>query len=117
MNDDTGFRSIAPGVEMSVLRAHDGGGSTFLIRMQRGARAPLHDHPGGEETYILSGTLRIQHRRSADGQDLPDVVLPSGAYLHAPPGEVHDGIADEACLFFVVAAGGVRPRSAAVSSR
>ena len=62
----TGLQSIAEGVEMRMLRISPAGGMTFLIRMQKGACAPLHDHPGGEETYLLEGRLRIQSRLDAD---------------------------------------------------
>jgi quercetin dioxygenase-like cupin family protein len=101
------FSTLAPGVEMSLLRLHDTGGMSFLIRMERGARAPRHDHAGGEETFMLSGTLRIENRIDAAGAPVADVVVPSGTYLFAPPGETHDGLALEDCLFFVVAPGGV----------
>ena len=56
---------IAEGVGMSLLRKHDGGGTTFLIQMAKGSRAPRHDHAGGEETYILRGRLRICARVDA----------------------------------------------------
>ena len=92
------FRSVAPGVELCMLRQHPDRGATFLIRMAAGAHAPLHDHPGGEETYLISGKLRIGTR---------DLV--AGDYHYAPPGEIHDGYAEEAAVFFVVAPGGLVP--------
>jgi quercetin dioxygenase-like cupin family protein len=101
------FISIADGVEMRILRHHTDRGLTFLIRMRQGARAPLHDHPGGEETYMLEGRLRVQGRLNADRSAEPDAVLSPGDYLFAPPGETHDGLAEEAALFLVVAPGGV----------
>ena len=102
------FFPIANGTEMRILRQHEGRGMTFLIRMQPGAVAPRHDHPGGEETYLLEGCLRIAHRRSADGVAQPDIVISTGEYAFAPPGETHDGIAEGPTLFLVVAPGGVR---------
>jgi len=80
---------------------------SFLVRMARGARAPRHDHAGGEETFMLSGTLRIEHSTDAAGAPVADVVVPAGSYLFAPPGETHDGVALEDCVFFVGAPGGV----------
>ena len=103
------FRATAPGVELCLLRAHRNGGMTFLVRMAEGARAPLHDQPGGEETYMIAGRLRIEHRADTDGRALPDAVVATGEYFFADPGETHDGIAEEAALFFVVAPGGVAP--------
>ena len=107
------FLTVAPGVEMRVLRRDEAQGMTFVIRMAEGARAPLHEHPGGEETYVLSGTLRIEHRLDAGGHALPDLALAEGDYACVEPGETHDGVAVEACVFFVVARGGVALRSGA----
>jgi len=92
------FHTVAPGVELCFLRRHTDRGTTFLVRMAAGAHAQLHDHPGGEETYLISGKLRIGER---------DLV--PGDYYYAPPGEIHDGYAAEAALFFVVAPGGLVP--------
>ncbi len=107
METSNSFQVIAEGVEMRILRVAPSGGLTFLIRMKKGARAPLHHHPGGEETYLIEGRLRIQSRVDADSNPVPDVVLGAGDYVFAPPGETHDGIAEEDALFFVVAPEGV----------
>jgi len=104
------FIPIADGVEMRVLRRHSERGLSFLIRMARGAIAPLHEHPGGEETMMLAGRLRIRRRTNASGAAEPDVVVGAGEFVFVPPGEVHDGVAEEAALFFVNAPGGVAPR-------
>lgn len=101
------FKERSPGVELGILRRHDDGGLTFLLRMKKGARAERHGHPGGEESYLLSGRLRIDRRVAADGSVRPDVVLTPGDYLFALPGEVHEGEAEEDCVFLVVAPGGL----------
>lgn len=101
------FVERSPGVELSVLRAHPDGGLTFLIRMQKGARAERHGHPGGEETYILSGKLRIDRRVSAEGEPRPDLLLAAGEYAFAPPGELHEGFVEEDTTFLVFAPGGI----------
>lgn len=101
------FRTISPGVHVCLLRKHAGGdgqsvaavtaASTVLFRMEKGAHAPHHDHPGGEETYLVSGKLRIGER----------TLLP-GDYLWTAPGEIHDGFAEEESVFFVVLPAGLR---------
>ena len=102
------FVQRSPGVEFCVLRVHPDGGLTFLVRMQQGARAERHGHPGGEETYLVSGQLRVDRRVDAAGEPRPDVVLRAGDHLFAPPGEVHEGIADQDnTTFFVIAPGGI----------
>ncbi|WP_437733279.1 cupin domain-containing protein [Sorangium sp. So ce1335] len=94
---DQPFETVAPGIQFSFLRRHDGGrGLTVLVRMEKGARARHHDHPGGEETYLVSGKLRIGER-----------VLSPGDYLWTAPGEGHDGYAEEESVFFVVLPGGL----------
>ncbi|NOU26395.1 MAG: hypothetical protein HOO96_00695 [Polyangiaceae bacterium] len=103
------FIPISPGVEMRTLRVHPDGGRTFMIRMEAGARAPFHDQPGGEETFLLSGDLRIVDRLDVAGIALPDAALQEGEYFYASSGERHAGISDKGALFFVVAAGGVLP--------
>jgi quercetin dioxygenase-like cupin family protein len=104
------FDTIAEGVALSMLRKHPEGGLTFLVRMQKGALAPRHEHPGGEETYLLEGRLRIQGRVDAARTPVPDLVLSPGDYVFIPPGETHDGVAEEDALLLVVAPGGVIPR-------
>jgi quercetin dioxygenase-like cupin family protein len=76
--------------------------------MKKGARAERHDHSGGEESYVISGSLRVDRRVDKTNTQLPDVVVSAGEYLYAPPGEVHEGIAEEDTLFLVVAPGGVK---------
>jgi quercetin dioxygenase-like cupin family protein len=71
--------------------------STVLVRMAKGADAQLHNHPGGEETYMVSGKLRVG-----------DHLLGAGDYLWTPPGVAHDGHAEEDAVFFVVLPAGLR---------
>jgi quercetin dioxygenase-like cupin family protein len=106
------FVRRSPGVEICVLRAHADGGLTFLVRMEKGGRAERHGHPGGEESYVLSGKFRIDRRVGADGQPRPDLVLSAGDHAFAPPGEVHEGYAEEDTTFLVVAPGGIAPADA-----
>ena len=101
------FLERSPGVELSVLRRHEDGGLTFLIRMEKGARAERHGHPGGEETYLLAGRLRIDRRVDAAGTSLPDVVLAVGDHAFVPANEQHEGLAEEAATFLVLAPGGI----------
>lgn len=96
-NQSNAWKTVAPGVEFSVLRTHDQpGGQTLLVRMAAGAHAPLHNHPGGEETYLVSGKLRVGEHE-----------LTPGDYLWTPPNVAHDGHADGETVFFVVLPGGL----------
>lgn len=101
------FVQTSPGVELRILRHTPAGGMTFLVRMAAGAHAPVHGHPGGEESYIIEGKLQVRNRVDATGQSLPNVDVAQGEYLYAEPGEQHDGFVDVETLFFVVAPGGL----------
>jgi len=103
----SGYERVTEGVELRLLRYHADRGTTFFVRMRKGARAPRHGHPGGEETCVLAGTLRIEARLDSDGAAQPDLVLSAGEYAFAPAGETHEGVALEDTVFFVVAAGGI----------
>jgi quercetin dioxygenase-like cupin family protein len=72
--------------------------------MQNEARAERHGHPGGEEAFLLSGSLRIDRRVGADNQPLPDVVLSAGDYFYAETGEVHEAVAEEEGTTYLVIA-------------
>ncbi len=88
---DNQWRAVAPGVEFCTLRTHADEGSTLLVRMAKGAHASLHHHPGGEETYLIKGRLRVGAH-----------LLEPGDYLWTPPGVEHDGHAELDTEFFVV---------------
>ncbi|NUP13232.1 MAG: cupin domain-containing protein [Polyangiaceae bacterium] len=105
--DTAGYETLSEGVEIRLLRAHGNGGLTFFIRMKKGARAPRHGHPGGEETCLLQGVLRIEKRVAENGEAQPDIVVSEGEYAFVPAGELHEGVALEDSLFLVVAPGGV----------
>jgi quercetin dioxygenase-like cupin family protein len=96
---DRSWTTIAPGVDFCYLRTHGGDGVTVLARMKAGAHAPLHDHPGGEETYLVSGKLRVGAQ-----------CLEPGDYLWTPPGVAHDGYAEEDTEFFLVLPAGIRAK-------
>jgi quercetin dioxygenase-like cupin family protein len=85
------------GVEYCSLRSHGAdGGATFLVRIAQGARVPLHDHPGGEEVYVLGGRARIGGR-----------PVKTGDFFWTPPGGQHDLVADVDTLIYVNAPRGV----------
>lgn len=85
------------GVQSCGLRRNDEGGGAVLVKVARGARVPMHDHPGGEEVYVVSGQAIV------DG-----VMLRTGDYLWTPPGGVHDLRAEEDTVLFVTTPNGVR---------
>jgi quercetin dioxygenase-like cupin family protein len=67
------------------------------VKIASGARFPEHDHPGGEEVYVVSGRARVG-----------GAVLETGDYLWAPPHGTHDLRAEEDTVLFVTSPGGIR---------
>ncbi|NIG56624.1 dimethylsulfonioproprionate lyase family protein [Chitinophaga sp. Cy-1792] len=66
--------------------------TTILLKFEPGAAYPYHNHPAGEEIYVLSGTVLIN-----------DTLLQEGDYLYTPPGYKHAVTTTTGCtLFFVI---------------
>src|SRR5437763_779553 len=51
---------------------------TFLLKFEAGAAYPAHNHPGGEEIYVLEGDIKL-------GKD----HLYAGDYLYTVPDGKH----------------------------
>lgn len=64
--------------------------ATSLVRYAPNSHFPHHQHPGGEEILVLSGTF------SAD-----DKHYPAGWYLRNPPASGHKPYSDEGAVIFV----------------
>jgi quercetin dioxygenase-like cupin family protein len=87
----------SPGIDLRVLLQNAEGGGTALIRFAPGSRALTHDHPGGEELYVLRGRIRVGER-----------WLSEGDYLMTPPGQPHDAQAETETLLYVSTPKGIR---------
>jgi len=61
-----------------------------LLRCEPGARFAEHNHPGGEEIFVLEGVLSDAYGR-----------YPEGTWLRSPPGSAHTPFSDEGCLIYV----------------
>jgi quercetin dioxygenase-like cupin family protein len=85
------------GVEICGLRRNETDGGAVLIRIARGARFPSHDHPGGEELYVVSGRAVIG-----------DATVAAGDYLWTPPRGIHELRAEEDTVLFVTSLNGIR---------
>ena len=84
------------GIFLKPLRVDQATGRapTFLLRFEPGAKYPYHDHPAGEELFVLSGSCVIE-----------GATLAEGDYLYTPPGSKHSVRTDTGCtLLFQVPA-------------
>lgn len=83
--------AAVPGVSVKVLRRDQAtGASTSLVRFEPGARFPAHNHPAGEEIFIVEGDFQVGRHR-----------LTGGDYLYTPPGEAHAASTEGGCLVLV----------------
>ncbi|MBI3448266.1 MAG: cupin domain-containing protein [Acidobacteria bacterium] len=83
--------SKIPGVSYRpLLMFAERNAGTYLVKMEPGTRYPAHEHPEGEEVFVVEGSMRV-------GGD----SLAEGDYLYTPPGGVHDAETKGGCVFFV----------------
>ena len=84
--------SPQPGVERVRLDRVGGerARATSIVRYSAGASFSPHQHPGGEEILVLSGTF-------ADDEG----SYPTGSYLRNPPGSSHAPSSPEGTVIFV----------------
>ena len=64
---------------------------SILLRFEPGATYPAHNHPGGEEIYVLEGDVQL-------GQD----HLHRGDFLYTAPGNKHAVRSQGGCVLLVV---------------
>ncbi len=74
---DSRWRPVFDGVDLAPLNMKDGRGS-FLLRFKAGSVCPMHNHPGGEEIYVVSGRGKLN-----------ELSIAAGDFIHTPPGESH----------------------------
>jgi anti-sigma factor ChrR (cupin superfamily) len=78
-----------PGVEFMELHEH-GNERVHLFRLSPGVRIASHAHPGGEEIFVLGGTVEDEHG-----------AYPKGCWLRCPPGSSHAPRSPEGALLYV----------------
>jgi quercetin dioxygenase-like cupin family protein len=66
--------------------------TTILLKFEPGASYPYHNHPGGEEIFVLSGEAILEN-----------VTLSEGDYLYTPVNFKHSVTTKTGCtMLFVV---------------
>ena len=80
------------GSHIKVLRIDkETGQQAVLLRMDPGTRYPTHLHPGGEDVYVIDGSVQL-------GAD----TLGPGDYLYTPPGGIHAVWSKEGCTMLIL---------------
>jgi quercetin dioxygenase-like cupin family protein len=81
------------GIYVKSLRKDEQAGRspTILLRFEPGARYPYHNHPGGEEIFVLEGSVIIEGE-----------TFSKGDYLYTPPGFRHSVTSEDGCTLMLV---------------
>lgn len=98
--DDQDYVRIATGSEewlpglvdgLSVMPLHEYQSEhVALVKWQPGTYFDSHNHPQGEEIFVLSGTFADEHG-----------IYPEVSWLRNPPGSEHTPYSDEGCVIYV----------------
>jgi quercetin dioxygenase-like cupin family protein len=64
---------------------------TILLKFEAGATYPAHNHPGGEEVFVLEGDLKL-------GKD----HLYAGDYLYTSPNGKHAVWSENGCIALLI---------------
>ncbi|MCU0419723.1 MAG: cupin domain-containing protein [Cyclobacteriaceae bacterium] len=80
------------GIFVKPLRRDEkqGRAPSILLRFEASARYPYHNHPGGEELFVLQGSAIIE-----------GVTLRAGDYLYTPPGFKHAVTTATGCVLLL----------------
>jgi anti-sigma factor ChrR (cupin superfamily) len=91
-DDSPWVASPSPGVTRRPLDriGDEKARATSLVRYAAGSAFPEHQHPEGEEIFVLEGVFSDE---SGDH--------PAGSYLRNPPGSAHSPSSDQGCTLFV----------------
>lgn len=84
--------SPSAGVSRKKLEREEAerGRATSIVRYEAGSKFPSHQHPYGEEIFVLEGTFSDEHGD-----------YPAGTYLRNPAGTSHAPFSEQGCTLFV----------------
>ncbi|MBK8503746.1 MAG: cupin domain-containing protein [Saprospiraceae bacterium] len=64
---------------------------TFLLKFEAGASYPYHNHPAGEEAFVMEGEAYFNEQK-----------LTKGDYLYTPPTFKHSVKTDTGCVILFI---------------
>jgi len=64
---------------------------SILLKFNPGAKYPYHNHPGGEELFVLQGSCMVN-----------DTVMNAGDYLYTPAGFKHAVKTETGCELLLI---------------
>ncbi len=63
----------------------------FLLKFESGAKYPAHNHPAGEEVFVLEGEVKFGNKN-----------LSAGDYLYTPPNGKHAVWSKTGCVMLLI---------------
>lgn len=80
------------GIYVKALRYDENGRPpSILLKFEGGAQYPYHNHPGGEEIFVMEGSCIIE-----------GAELQAGDYLYTPPGFKHSVRSEKGCTLLLI---------------
>ena len=81
-----------PGIYVKSLRfdSPTGRSKTILLKFESGASYPYHNHPAGEEIFVLEGVCEIEGN-----------TLEAGDFLYTPPAGKHGVHSPSGCILLL----------------
>lgn len=80
------------GIYVKALRYDENGRPpSILLKFEPGAQYPYHNHPSGEEIFVVEGSCIIEGAK-----------LQAGDYLYTPPGFKHGVRSEEGCILLLI---------------
>lgn len=64
---------------------------TFLLKFEAGSSYPYHNHPSGEELFVLEGSVWLNNEE-----------LVAGDYLYTPPNFKHSVKSERGCILLLI---------------
>ena len=93
---DGNWIPMGDGVRLSFLRkCHEE--YSILLEMDAGGRFPVHEHAGGEEIFVLEGSVRLGAEE-----------LRKGDYYYSPPGVSGAAETEEGCSLLITSTRGLK---------
>lgn len=88
--DQTAWQA-GPADGLEVLRLHEfGTEEVMMLRMQPGAAYPAHEHPAGEEIFVVAGSFEDEQ-----------ATYPKGTWVRYPAGSAHTPSSPSGCTLYL----------------
>lgn len=78
-------------VKSLLYNEEKGRSTTILLKFEGGATYPYHNHPAGEEIFVIEGSCSLEGN-----------TLKAGDYLYTPPNFKHSVTSENGCILLLV---------------